>query len=171
MVSFAESGLPELLWSSMAEEGQDPWEIGRTRQAARTEDSDIVVIDEGTGTVAEMAGYVIDSIPLPTDDMPALFVPLQELENLAPESWYVNVLSVYPDHRGKGHGTRLLEIAERIAREERLTRSSIIVADDNVGARRLYERCGYSKIAARQAVREGWKTDTKQWILLIKDLD
>jgi hypothetical protein len=37
--------------------------------------------------------------------MPAMFVPLQELENLAPGTWYVNVLAAYPEHRSQGHGT------------------------------------------------------------------
>ena len=32
----------------------------------------------------------------------AMFVPLQELENLAPGTWYVNVLAVRPEFRGLG---------------------------------------------------------------------
>ena len=41
-----------------------------------------------------------------------MFVPLQELENLAPGTWYVNVLAAYPEHRGQGYGTALLAVAE-----------------------------------------------------------
>ena len=37
-----------------------------------------------------------------------MFVPLQELENLAPGTWYVNVLAVHPPFRGLGLGTKLL---------------------------------------------------------------
>ena len=171
LVNFAGDGLPLHLWACMAENGQDPWAIGRARQAEKAEDGQIVVVDEGGGAIAVLMGYGIGADPVPTDDMPAVFVPLQELENLAPESCYVNVLATYPDHRGKGHGTRLLGIAEEIARDEGLSRMSIIVADDNDGGRRLYERTGYREIAARDVVCDGWKTATKRWILMIKELD
>ena len=78
-------------------------------------------------------------------DMPAMFVPLQELENLAPGSWYVNVLAVQPQFRGRGLGTQLLDLADAIAAAHRSRGLSVIVADANTGARRLYERCGYAR--------------------------
>ncbi|PTW59657.1 ribosomal protein S18 acetylase RimI-like enzyme [Breoghania corrubedonensis] len=171
LVNFAGDGLPLHLWAEMAQDGQDPWEVGRARQAEKAQDGQIVVLDEGAGAIAMLLGYAIGSEPVPTDDMRALFVPLQELENLAPDSWYVNVLAACPRHRGKGHGTRLLETAREIARAKDLSRMSIIVADDNDGARRLYERAGYRECAARDAVHEGWKTATKRWILMIRELD
>jgi len=49
--------------------------------------------------------------------MPALFVPLQKLENLAPDTWYVNVLAVLPEYRGAGLGTKLLGLAEANGRK------------------------------------------------------
>ena len=39
----------------------------------------------------------------------------KELENLAPDTWYVNVLAVRPQFRGAGLGTRLLAHADDIA--------------------------------------------------------
>jgi GNAT superfamily N-acetyltransferase len=88
------------------------------------------------------------------DDMPAMFRPLQELENLAPATWYVNVLAAYHEHRGKGHGTALFGLAERLAADVGRRGLSIIVSDANLGARRLYERCGYRE-TARPAQGEG----------------
>ena len=87
-----------------------------------------------------------------------MFVPLQELENLAPGTWYVNVLAAYPEHRGQ----RLRHGAAGRGRDRwRPTRPcaglSIIVSDTNAGARRLYERCGYREIARRAKVKEGWQ--------------
>ena len=69
-----------------------------------------------------------------------MFVPLQELENLAPGTWYVNVLAAYPDQRGQGLGTELLAVAGKLAAEAGSRGLSIIVSDANTGARRLYER-------------------------------
>ncbi|MEL7047066.1 MAG: GNAT family N-acetyltransferase, partial [Pseudomonadota bacterium] len=94
----------------------------------------------------------------------------QELENDALESWYVNVLACYPEQRSKGHGTRLLEVAEDICRSTGLHRLSIIVASDNTGAKRLYERMGYVVTASRLCVKDGWQTETESWDLLIKSL-
>ena len=55
--------------------------------------------------MASLTGYVIGPDPEPIGaDFPALFRPLQELENQALDSWYVNVLACYPEHRGEGPG-------------------------------------------------------------------
>ncbi len=170
LVNYAGDGLPEHLWTGMAEPGEDPWEVGRRRQAAKADEGQIVVIDEGDGPVAGLTGYVIGAGPEPLDGIPALFRPLQELENLALQSWYVNVLAALPEARGRGHGTRLLDTAEAIARDAGLRRLSIIVADANAGARRLYERQGYVETARRPMVKDGWQGDGAEWVLLLKDI-
>ena len=45
---------------------------------------------------------------------------------------------------------------------------SVIVADANQGARRLYERCGYRRRAQRPMVKEGWASPSTSWVLLVK---
>lgn len=171
LVNFAGEGLPLYIWQGLAKDGQDPWEVGCARQMEKVREGQIVVVDFGDGAVASLTGYPISSEPKPIgDDFPALFRPLQELENKALESWYVNVLACYPEYRGQGLGTRLLNLAEAIAREEALRRMSVIVADNNVGARRLYERHGYQEAATLPCVKEGWDTDTEHWVLLVKSL-
>ena len=47
---------------------------------------------------------------------------------------------------------------------------SVIVSDANSGARRLYERCGYSEIATRAMVKNGWENKGQNWVLLTKAL-
>ena len=67
---------------------------------------------------AGLIGYPLPDRPEPIPDtMPPMFVPLQELENLAPGTWYVNVLAAYPDQRGQGLGTALLAVADKLAAE------------------------------------------------------
>jgi ribosomal protein S18 acetylase RimI-like enzyme len=171
LINHAGHGLPLHFWTLAAAPGQDPWDLGRARQAARAEEGKIVVIDGGAGAIAALTGYPIGPDPdQPDADTPALFRPLVELEALAPGSWYVNVLACQPAHRGRGHGSRLLELAERIAAAENLPRMSVIVADDNAGARRLYERHGYVEAARRPCVRDGWETATEAWVLMTKHL-
>lgn len=57
----------------------------------------------------------------------------------------LSALSVWPEeYRNQGVGTALLVEAERIASEAGETCLAIGVGDDNPGARRLYERLGYT---------------------------
>jgi ribosomal protein S18 acetylase RimI-like enzyme len=128
------------------------------------------VIEEAGSVVACLIGYRLPDEPEPIDyqTMPAMFVGLQELENLAPATWYVNVVAAYPEMRGRGLGTRLLSVAEQLARETQASGMSIIVADANAGARRLYERVGYREAARRKIVKERWKSPAEDWVLLLK---
>ena len=101
-------------------------------------------------------------------ETPGIFVPLIELENMVPGSWYVNVLAVYPLHRGRGLGGQLLEIATGQAREDGSRGESIIVSDANTGARRLYERMGYRYVDQRPMVKDDWQNPGENWVLLVK---
>ena len=127
------------------------------------------MVDDGGRAIAGLTGYVIGPEPEKiADDFPALFRSLQELENRALNSWYVNVLATYPEYRGKGMESRLLDLAEDIARSEGLERMSIIVAGNNTGARRFYERKGYSEIATAPSGKGDWTSEIEDWVLLVK---
>ncbi len=97
-----------------------------------------------------------------------MFVPLQQLEDMALSTWYVNVLAAYPEHRGRGHGSRLLKVAEELAMQAGSRGLSIIVSDANAGARRLYERSGFRETANRKMVKGGWENDGENWVLLMR---
>jgi ribosomal protein S18 acetylase RimI-like enzyme len=120
--------------------------------------------------VAALVGYPLADEPKPIDyaATPPMFRALEELEGLAPATWYVNVLATYPEQRGKGHGAQLLGAADRIAADLGCGGLSIIVSDSNKGARRLYERCGYRFRARRPMVKEDWENPGRNWVLLTK---
>ena len=175
LVNIAGEGLPHYLWSKSAAPGGDPWDVGRER--ARRESGafsyrNTVFREEQGRVAAALIGYPLaDSIePADYDNMPAMFVPMQQLEDQAPGTWYVNVLATYPEYRGRGHGRALLELAERLAAGLRKQGLSIIVSDANTGARRLYERCGYRERARRPLVKEQWDNAGSEWVLLVKSL-
>lgn len=174
LVNYAGEGLPLYLWGKLAGPGQSAWEVGRNR-AAREEGSfsfrNATIIERDGRAAGCLIGYVIPDEPgsIPAD-MPAMFVPLQELENLAPGTWYVNVLAVLPLLRGAGLGTRLLGLADETGRSLGTRGMSVIVSDANTGARRLYERAGYSEAARRIMMKEGWVNGGREWVLLTKAL-
>jgi len=175
LVNYAGEGLPLYLWSTMTEGNESAWDVG-CRRAAREDGSfsyrNAAIIERDGQCAGALIGYEIAEAPEPiADDMPAMFVPLQELENLAPATWYVNVLAVRPRFRNAGLGGQLLELAERTARALCKPGLSVIVSDANDGARRLYERCGYRERASRSMVKEGWENAGRNWVLLTKKLE
>jgi len=173
LVNHAGEGMPLYFWEQLASPGQSPWEVGVSR-AARDDGSfsyrNAFVI-EGRGRVAGcLIGYEIPDWPEPVPpDMPAMIRPLQELENLAPGTWYVNVLAILPAHRKSGLGTRLLGLADELGTAAGKRGMSVIVSDANPGARRLYERCGYTEAGTRPMEKEGWVNEGRNWVLLTKD--
>lgn len=59
------------------------------------------------------------------------------------EADYVSDLWVDPDHQGRGAGRALLEHVLSLMRREGIERARIATHARNVGAIRLYERCGF----------------------------
>lgn len=176
LINFAGEGLPLYLWRTMAAPGEDAWAVGR-RRARREEGSfsyrNAIVVEADDGRVAAcLIGYPLPDTPEAIDyeQLPAMFIPLQELENLAAGTWYVNVVAAFPEYRGRGYGTKLLELAEQIAVDRGCRGLSLVVADTNVGARRLYERCGYREQATRPMVKADWETQAQHWLLLVKPI-
>ena len=172
LINYAGEGLPVYLWERMAEPGETPWDVGK-RRALREEGAfsyrNSFVAEQASEVVGALVGYRIADEPEVIDDtVPAMFVPLVELENLVPGTWYVNVLAVRPELRGKGVGSRLLDIAGERAAESGCTGQSIIVSDANRGARKLYERHGFRQVAERPMVKDDWDNPGRNWVLLEK---
>ncbi len=171
-VDFASEGLALYLWTKMAGPGDDPWAFGRERAGRETgafSYRNTIVAEHDGRPVAGLIGFALPDHAEPVPDtMPAMFVPLQELENLAPGTWYVNVLAAYPEHRGRGYGGALLAVADRLAEATGNRGLSIIVADTNTGARKLYERSGYREAGKRRMVKEDWQHPGTNWVLLTK---
>ena len=145
------------------------------RRALREEGSfsyrNATIVEHDGQCAGCLIGYQLPDEPGPIPaDMPAMFVPLQELENLARGTWYINVLAVQPQWRRRGLGTRLLALADETAALSGRRRISVIVSDGNIGARRLYELCGYSACVTRLMVKERWKNEGESWVLMKKNL-
>lgn len=174
LVDIAGEGMPLYVWNQMCGPGESPWDVGRNR-AMREHGGfsyrNAIVREEDEGVVSCLIGYPLEDDQIYTDpaDLPKMFVPLQELENQAPGTWYVNVLATFPEYRNRGFGAQLLLLAEQIAQLQNKKGLSVIVSDANPGAIRLYEKCGYQVQTIRPMVKEDWINPGKNWILLIRN--
>lgn len=175
LIDLAGEGVPGYLWKLAAGSGQDPFEVGMAR-AARSEGgfsfTNAIVRDEAPGVIAMLLGYPLDDPYDPGDlsRVPALVVPLLELEARAPGSWYVNAVAVDPSHEGRGIGRALMALAETIGRECGTSEVSLIVAEENTRATSLYERLGYAERDRRPIVPFPGFAHGGDWVLMVKAL-
>jgi ribosomal protein S18 acetylase RimI-like enzyme len=152
----------------MAPEGEDVWRFGEMR-AAREEGSfswrNAWIAEVDDRVAGSLIAYDIGSDPQPLDKLPPMFRPLQALENMVPGTRYINALACYPEFRWMGIGRLLMKTQEPLAG---LNGLSIIVADQNEPAVALYRSLGFSEAARLPIVKEGWRCDSSDWVLLIR---
>lgn len=172
-VNMAGEGLPLYLWEQMANAGESAWEIGLNRakrdSGGFSYRNAILRLAE-KDVVACLIGYPLEDNPSLVDysEMPPMFVPLQQLEVMAAGTWYINVVATKEAYQGKGYGKELLALADNIAADLGKRGLSLIVADTNEGARRLYTGLGYRELAQRPMVKERWEHPGKNWVLMTK---
>ena len=171
-INMAADDLPLHFWQRSVGANGDPWAYGMERAARETGGFSYrnAWLAEVDGTVAAcLLGYPAQDAPVePGPDTPAIFVPLLELEALAPGSWYLNVLATYAPFRGRGCGRALLAQAEGVATGIGRTSISLIAEDSHHDALRLYAASGYREVARRPVVKGDWRVEATEWILLTK---
>lgn len=173
-INMAADDLPLHFWRKSVGPDGDALAYGHERAARETGNFSYrnAWLAEVEGEVAAcLLGYAAETEPAPIDpDTPPIFVPLLELEALAPGSWYLNVLATYDGFRGRGCGSALLAHAETIARQAGHKTISLIAEDTHQEALRLYRAKGYQEVARRPVVKGDWAVEATEWILFIKPL-
>ena len=171
LVDIAAEGMASYMWRKTAGVSELPAAIGRAR-ALRDEGGFSyrnAHIAEIEGEVAgAMVGYPLFDESSDLSDVPPLVRGLVELELAVPDYWYVNVLAVYPEYRGRGIGTALLERADELGSHANTRGMAIIVASGNEDAYRLYQRQGYRLFRKRRAADFPGAQRGQDWLLLTK---
>lgn len=169
---MASGGLLLAQWTDEAGSAGDPWELGRLQQIDQMKSGWVmIVLDQGQGVEAVLMGQAHSNEPVGTEGVDPVWVPLVELENLVPGSWCLNVIATFPESRGRGHGAILMGKAEALAREGGHRALSLVVADANIDAIRLYHRYGFSEHARRPMVKGDWDGPGQDWVLMVKPLE
>lgn len=148
---ISSDGVAEYIWSRLAQPGEDPLTVGERRYAR--EDTAFSYLN---CTVIELDGRVIGMLvafPMHTDptevESDPVLAPYSRLEE--DDSYYICGMAVMPEYRGRGLGTRLLALAEEQAVNKGFDKLSLVVFEQNSGAKKLYDRHGYRE-AGREAV-------------------
>jgi GNAT superfamily N-acetyltransferase len=169
LIDTAGEGLPMHVWGKMAAPGQDAWQFGLAQvqsEAARVSYRHAWIAERAGVPAACLFAYRQPDTPAPPDaDTPPIFAPIEALERIAAGTGYVHVLATLPQFRGHGIGTRLLQFAERYQGPRGM---SLIVADSNTAARRLYAAQGYAEADRRAIVTNGWTGGGTDWVLMIR---
>ncbi|RVU39400.1 N-acetyltransferase [Hwanghaeella grinnelliae] len=167
LIDYAGEGVPVYYWNKIKPADQDVWAFGASR-AAREEGAfsyrNAIVATVDGDVVGCAIRYVIDAPAEASDysEMPPMFVPMQQLEDLAVGTEYLNVLAVDPEFRGRGIGTRLCGMAEINGNRDQ----TLIAFDTNTAAIKLYRSLGFEVEAARPMVKEDWDGEAETLLLM-----
>lgn len=152
---ISSDGIADYIWSTLQDDypGEASFEIGARRYARENTAfsyQNCVVAERDGEVVALLHAFVLAANDgAPDDEVDPVLRPYAELE--APGSLYISALAAMPEWRGRGLGTRLLELARKRARTLGCPALSLICFAENRGARRLYERHGF-RVVDRRAV-------------------
>ena len=142
LVNDADGGMPLAIWTSLAQPGESPWDVGLRR--IRSDDTPVSwsmgwIAEDGGRPVGVLIVHQLSETPeqLEATIMSPLWVPFVALELEASGSAYIKTLSVIEAMRGQGVGTQLLRFAERFRGPEGM---SVIVGNHDQASRRFFER-------------------------------
>jgi ribosomal protein S18 acetylase RimI-like enzyme len=168
---ISSDGVADYIWTKLAAPGEDILDVGRRRYER-----------EGTSfsyqncTIVEMRGEVagmLVAFPMRVDpsheETDPVLAPYSKLEE--DDSYYVCGVALFPEHRGKGLGSRMMALAEEHARAKGFGKLSLIVFEANAGAKRLYERLGYKELAREPIYAHPLLHCTGDAILMVKALE
>lgn len=108
--------------------------------------------------------------PLLVEDRVLPVAELGELENLAVDSYYINLIAVFPQHRRSGAGRALVAEAERLARQARMTKLSLCTYEADASLMSFYDSLGFT-VRERRSIRANpFFPSSGNWVLLTRDL-
>lgn len=173
---IAGEGFPAYFWGQSAAVGQDLLEVGAKNASSETENfsyRNTIVAEKDSDIVAMLLAYRLpeEKNAENLETLPELVRPLVELEQCVPGSFYINMIATLPESRGKGIGSKLLDIANQLAQEEGCDLLSIEVFEQNDGALRLYQKHGYEIIESRPVVPHECHPYDSNVLLLTREVD
>jgi len=171
---ISSEGFTDYVLTTLAEPGEDILATGTRRYSDRDNifaypSCTIVEVDgEIAGMMSAFPVHSRGHEPSAAEPDPVL-APISNLEEK--DSYYICGVALRAEHRGNGIGTRFMGLAERKAKALGLEKISLIVFEQNEGAKRLYERLGYRESAREKIIPHPLIHVTGEAVLMVKRLD
>jgi ribosomal protein S18 acetylase RimI-like enzyme len=170
LYSISSDGVADYIWTQLANDGEDIIEVGRKRYQ-RTDTAfsyeNCVVVEQAGKIIGMLVAFPMHVEAIEQEDDPVL-IPYSRLEE--DNSYYICGMAVFPQFRGHGIGTQLLSLAEQHAAQKGFKKLSLIVFEQNAGAKRLYDRAGYQEVAREPVYPHPLIHYTGDAILMVKEL-
>lgn len=171
---IASDGVADYIWTRLAEPGEELLDAGARRYAREGTDFSYqnVTVAEVAGEIAGMmAAYAMRPAHRAPDEfdfeVDAVLRPIDRLEQA--NSFYISGMALFPRYRNRGIGRRFLALAAERARMPGLSQVSLIVFEQNVRARQLYERVGFRKVMRERLVPHPLLHHGGDALLLVKE--
>ncbi len=173
LFSISSDGVADYTWSTMAEPGEQILDVGERRYSRKDTQfsyQNCMIAEIDREIVGMLAAFPMEGEGRNDDrkEIDPILEPYTKLEQ--PNSYYIAGMAVFPEYRGYGIGTKLLQIAEERAGNLGLNQMSLIVFEANSGAKRLYERHGYYETARERVVPHRMIHHSGYALLMIKDI-
>ncbi len=171
LYSISSDGVADYIWQKLAEPGQDILAVGRARyerEGTAFSYQNCTVVETDGAVIGMLVAFPMHVDPAAEEDDPVL-APYSRLEE--DDSYYICGVALFEPYRGQGIGGELMRLAEAQARDRGFGKTSLIVFEQNAGAKRLYDRIGYTEVAREPVCPHPLIHFTGDAVLMVKRLD
>jgi ribosomal protein S18 acetylase RimI-like enzyme len=174
LYSISSDGVADYIWTKLAEPGEDILDVGQRRYERENslfsyQNCTLATLGENGQTIVGMLvafPMVVDETATPEED--PVLAPYSRLEEN--NSYYVCGVAVFPEYRNRGIGTQLMALAETHAITKGFAKLSLIVFEQNQGAKRLYEHLGYREVKREAIVSHPLIHYSGDALLMVKEM-
>lgn len=154
LINISSDGVAVIDWNKQAsKEGCKPMDIGeRTYKNPQGDYSwrNCIIVEKDKQVAGMLLTFAMPDTETrkpenrPDANDPNVFAPYMYLEE--PDSWYICGVAFYPEHRGQGLGSKLMQLANEQAKTNGFNKISLVAFKQNEGSVRLYERLGFQNV-------------------------
>jgi ribosomal protein S18 acetylase RimI-like enzyme len=171
LYSISSDGVADYIWTKLMQPGEELLDVGQRRY--EREDSvfsykncTVATLDETILGMLVAFPMIVDETAKPEED--PVLAPYSKLEEH--NSYYICGVALLPNYRNQGIGTQLMALAETHAITKGVVKLSLIVFEQNQGAKRLYERLGYREIRREAIVSHPLIHYSGDALLMVKEM-
>ena len=172
LYSIASDGVADYIWTKLAQPGEDILDVGQRRYEREEtlfsyQNCTLAMQRETILGMLVAFPMFVDENAEPEED--PVLVPFYKLEE--DNSYYICGLALFPEYRRQGIGTKLMKLAESHALDKGFSKLSLIVFEQNIDAKRLYDRLGYHEVTREKVVPHPLIHYSGDAILMVKEIN